>query len=467
MARDVLNFADVTSNPTHAVAVTPWQRGGAWLDGFFGFRKLGSNVRTEVLAGLTTFSTLSYILIVNPMIMMHAGMDKGALITATAVVGAVFTVMMGLWTNYPLAMAPGMGVNAILAYTVCQGMGVPWPAALGLVFYSGVIFFITSVTGLRRMVIESFPEFFKKIISAGIGLFIAVLGLRHGGLLISDENTHFVKMGDIASPLGLMAFFGVLLTAVAVHRKIPGALVLSIILMTLVGLVVPNGTGTITPHPTHFFDMPNSMSQLFLAADFGYFWHHLGACLPIIILIFFGDLFSALATLLAVGNMAGLVDKHGNLPRLNRALAADSTAAMGSALLGTNTAIIYIESAAGAEQGGRTGLVSIVVATCYLLALFITPLIAIVPEVATTPALVIIGIFAAQSLGDLKWRDIIVATTAVITLLIMAVGSSTDGLAVGFITCIMMMVLGGRYRELKPAAYVLTFLFLARYLFLK
>jgi AGZA family xanthine/uracil permease-like MFS transporter len=317
------------------------------------------------------------------------------------------------------------------------------------------------------MIIESFPEFFKKIISAGIGLFIAVLGLRHGGLLVGDANTHFVKMGDIASPLALMAFFGVLLTAAAVHRKIPGALILSIIILTLVGLFVPDGNGTVTPHPSRVFDMPNSMGPLLFAADFGYFWHHLGECLPIIVLIFFGDLFSALATLLAVGNMAGLVDKHGNLPRLNQALAADSTAAMGSALLGTNTAIIYIESAAGAEQGGRTGLVSLVVAACYLLALFITPLIAIVPEVATTPALVIIGIFAAQSLGDLNWRDVVVASTAVITLLIMAVGSSTDGLAIGFITCIVMMLLSGRFRELKPAAYVLLALFLARYLFLK
>ncbi len=455
----------MTTNPEHRLGRTPFGRAADTLDRYFQFKRLGSNVRTEVLAGMTTFSTLSYILVVNPMIMAQSGMSHAALITATAVVGAIFTIMMGLWTNYPLAMAPGMGVNAILAIQVCKGMGVPWQAALGLVFYSGVIFFIVSVTGLRKIVIDSFPEFFKKSISAGIGLFIAFLGLRQAGILVANKNT-FVSLGDFTSPVVLMGFFGIVLTAVAVHRKIPGALVLSIIILTVAGLFVPSNGATVTAHPTRLFDLPNSMAPLFLQLDLVYFWHHLGLCLPVILLIFFGDLFSAVACLLAIGNMANLNDEHGNLPRLSKALTADSTAAIGGAFLGTNTPIIYIESAAGVEQGGRTGLVSIVVAICYLLALFATPLIAIVPSVATTPALVIIGIFAAQSLADLNLRDLVVATTAVLTVMLMMLGSSADGVAIGFIVCVLMMILGGRRKELTRTAYALLVLFLVRYLFL-
>lgn len=456
----------VTTNPQYRLEVSPFRRAADTLDRVFGFKALGSNVRTEVLAGLTTFSTLSYILIVNPMIMAVSGMDHGALITATAVVGAIFTIVMGLWTNYPLAMAPGMGINAVLAIQVCKGMGVPWPAALGLVFYSGVIFFIVSVTGLRKAVIDSFPEFYKKVISAGIGLFIAFLGLRQGGLLVSSPET-FVGLGDFTSPLVILAFLGIILTSVAVQRRVPGALVLSIIIMTIVGLIVPFGKTTVTPHPDRLFDMPNSMAPLFFKADLVYFWHHLGQCLPVVVLIFFGDLFSAVATLLTVGNMAKLTDAHGNLPRLDKALLADSTAGMGAAFLGTNTPIIYIESAAGAEQGGRTGLVSIVVAACYLLALFVTPLIAIVPPVATTPALVIIGIFAMQSLADLDMRDLVVAATTVFTILIMALGSSADGVAIGFMVAVSLMIFTGRRKSLTRTAYVLLVLFLIRYLFLK
>ena len=454
----------MTTNPRQSISTSPFQKASDTLDRFFQFKRQGSNVRTEVLAGLTTFSTLSYILVVNPMIMAQSGMDHGALITATAVVGAIFTIMMGLWTNYPLAMAPAMGINAMIAIQICQQMKIPWQAALGLVFYSGVLFFLVSVTGLRKLIIDSFPEAYKKIITAGIGFFIAFLGIRNGGLLVASPQA-FVGLGDFTQPLCLMAFFGIILTVVAVFWRIPGALVLSILILTVLGLFVP-GTAphsTITPWPDRLFDLPNSMGKLVGQLDLGYFWHHVGQCIPIILAIFFGDLFSAVACLLAIGQMAHLNDKHGNLPRLGKALAADSTAAMGGALLGTNTPIIYIESAAGVEQGGRTGLVSIVVATCYLLALFITPLIAIVPPVATTPALVIIGIFAAQSLAEIDLRDLVVAATAVVTIFIMALGSSADGVAIGFIVCVTMTILVGKAKTLTPAAYVLLGIFLLHY----
>jgi AGZA family xanthine/uracil permease-like MFS transporter len=444
--------------------MSPFQRASNLLDRFFHFREAGSNVRTEVLAGLTTFSTLSYILVVNPMIMAQGGMDHGALITATAVVGAVFTVMMGLWTNYPLAMAPAMGINALIAIQVCQGMGIPWQAALGFVFYSGLLFFIISVTGLRKIIIDSFPEAYKKVITAGVGFFIAFLGLRNGGLLVSNPQT-FVGLGDFTKPLCVIAFFGIIITVAAIYRKIPGSLILSILIITLIGLFVPGPTphSTLTPWPDRLLDKPNSMGPLFLHLDLVYFWHHLGQSMPIVLAILFGDLFSAVAGLLAIGQLAHLNDEHGNLPKLGKALTADSTAAMGGAILGTNTPIIYIESAAGVEQGGRTGLVSFVVSACYLLALFLTPLIAIVPAVATTPALVIIGIFAAQTLAEIDLRDLIVAATAIVTILIMALGSSADGVAIGFIVCILMTVLVGKAKTLTPTAYVLVVLFLLHY----
>jgi AGZA family xanthine/uracil permease-like MFS transporter len=457
----------VTSQPPSfsAPSHSPFARASAFLDRFFHFTNQGSNVRTEFIAGLSTFSTLSYILVVNPMIMAQGGMDHGAMITATAVVGAIFTVMMGLWTNYPLAMAPAMGINALIAIQVCQQMHIPWQAALGMVFYSGVLFFIISVTGLRKIVIDSFPDAYKRIIAAGVGFFIAFLGLKNGGLLVSNPAS-FVGLGDLSQPSVMMAFLGIILTVVAIARKVPGALILSILTLTVIGLFLhgPAPHSTITPWPARLIDSPNSMGKVFLQLDLGYFWTHLKQCLPIVLAILFGDLFSAVACLLAIGHMAHLNDEHGNLPKLSKALAADSTAAMGAAFLGTNTPIIYIESAAGVEQGGRTGLVSLVVAACYLLSLFLTPLIAIIPPVATTPALVIIGIFAAQGFAEIDLRDLVIASTAIVTTLLMALGSSADGVALGFIVCILMTLLVGKGRSIKPAAYVLLVIFLIRYL---
>ncbi len=436
------------------------------IDKFFHITERGSSFRCEILAGLTTFSTLSYILVVNPMIMSASGMDYGALITATAVVGAVFTVMMGLWTNYPLAMAPGMGVNALLAYQVCQGMHVPWQGALGLVFYSGVLFFILSVTGLRKLIIESFPSYFKKIVSVGIGFFLAYLGLKNSGILVANPRT-MIGLGNFASAGVLLPFLGIAVTVVMTYWRVPAALMLSILFVSIIGLFLPGSHPhtTLTMLPSHFFDWPGSMGKVFLQLDFGYFWAHLNLCLPIVLAILFGDLFSAMATLLAVCGLAKLTDENGDLPKLQQALTADATAAMGAALLGTNTPVIYIESAAGAEQGGRTGFVSIIVAACYLIALFFTPVIAAVPAMATGPVLVVIGIFMAQGLGELKFAELSVAATFLVTMLLMVLTSASDGLALGFIICVLMHLLTRRAKEIKPAAYVLAGLFLLHYLF--
>jgi AGZA family xanthine/uracil permease-like MFS transporter len=435
------------------------------LDRWFGYTARGSTARREALAGLTTFSTLSYVLVVNPMILAASGMDFGALITVTAVIAAVFTVLMGLRTNYPLALAPAMGTNAYIAVQVCQGMHIPWPAALGLGFYSGILFFVISVTGLRQRIIEAFPASFKKIIGSGIGFFIAYLGLKNAGLIVANPAS-IIGLGDLSTPTAMLGFFGIIATLVLVYRKVPGALILSILGLSIVGLFLPGRLPheRITAWPQRIIDWPNSMAPLAFKLDLGYFWRHPSQSMPIVLALLFSDLFAAMAVLLAVGARANLVDRDGNLPKLREALSADATAAFCGALLGGTTPIIYIESAAGVEQGGRTGLVSMVIALCFLAALFVTPLIAVVPAVATAPSLVMIGIFMVQGLADLDLRELSIAATALVTILLMVLGSASDGLAIGLIVNVLLLAAVGRGGSVKPFAYVLAALFLLHYM---
>jgi AGZA family xanthine/uracil permease-like MFS transporter len=435
------------------------------LDRLFHFTQRGSTMPREILAGLTTFSTMSYVLAVNPLILSTAGMDRGALITSTAVIAAIFSIVMGLRTNYPLAMAPGMGVNAYIAVQVCQGMHIPWQAALGMVFYTGVLFMVISLTGIRQKIIEAFPPSFKRIVGAGIGMFIAFLGLKNGGIFVATPGS-IIGLGDMTSATVLLGLGGIILTIVLVARKVPGALILSILIATVAGLFLPGpgGHGHITGMPAHLFSMPNSIMPVAFKLDLRYPFQHPTQSIPIILALLFTDIFSAMAVLFGVGARAGLTDADGNLPRLKQALSADAAAASGGALLGSTTAIIYLESAAGVEQGGRTGLVSISAAVCFLLALFVTPLIAIVPAVATTSALVMIGIFMMQSLGELDMKDITVASTTVVTLLLMTLSSASDGLALGFIVQVALLSATGRIRTIKPVAWGLVVLFLLHYL---
>jgi AGZA family xanthine/uracil permease-like MFS transporter len=437
------------------------------VDNFFQYSSRGSNLRTEILAGVTTFSTLSYVLVVHPLILSGAGMDRGALITVTALAAAIFTVIMGLRTNYPLAMAPGMGVNAFVAEQVCQGMHIPWQAALGMVFYSGILFMIVSLTGIRQKIIESFPASFKKTIGGGIGFYIAFLGLRNAKIIVSNPRS-IVSMGDFSSATVLLGLAGILVAIILVLRKVPGALVISILVLSFAGLFLPGVAphSKITPLPHAVFSWPNSISPVFLKLDLAYPWRHPGQCIPIVLALFFSDLFSAMAVLLAIGSAAGLNDAEGNLPRLKEALAADAAAASGGALLGTTTTIIYIESAAGVEQGGRTGMVSITCAVCFLSALIFTPLIAAIPPVATTPALVMVGIFMIQGLSELDLRDGIISATALITILLTLLASVSEGLVVGFITNIVLLIAVGRRREVKPIAYLLVVLFILHYIWI-
>lgn len=453
----------VIGTPRRAAALR--LRTTLWLDRKFQCSERGSSVRGEILAGLTTFSTMSYVLVVHPLILSGAGMDRNALITSTAFVSAIFCIVMGLRTNYPLAMAPGMGSNAYIAVQVVQGMHVPWPAALGLVFYAGILFMLVSLTGLRAAIVGAFPDSFKKTASCGIGLFIALVGLKNAGIIVSNSRT-LVGLGSFSSPTALLGFLGIVIAVVLVAHKIPGALMWSILLLTLAGMIIPgsNGHPHVTAVPANILSWPHSIMPVAFKLDLTWFWHHLGQSIPIVLALLFTDLFSAMAVLFAIGQRANLNDERGNLPKLKEALAADALAASGAATLGSTTAIIYLESSAGVEQGGRTGLVSLSVAACFLLALFFTPVISVVPSVATTPALVVIGAFMMQGLADINLRDTVIGATALLTTLLMALTSISDGLALGFIANVFILSAVGKIRTVKPIAWLLIVIFLLHYL---
>lgn len=349
----------------------------------FLIRERGSSVRTELVAGATTFAAMAYILAVNPAILGATGMDKGAVLTATALASALFTVVMALAANLPVAAAPGMGINAFFAFTLCLGSGVPWRGALGLVFYSGLLFFLVTVTGLRSRIIAAIPPSLRAAVACGIGLFIAFIGLQKGGLVVAHPVT-LVTVGKLSAPgVGLVAL-GLLLGAWCVGRRKPGGFLFVILLITLLGLLVPGGHGrplTATPEGG-WGAFPPSILPVLGQVDFGYFWTHLGKCLPALFALFFVDLFDGLGTLLGLGER---LKGSAALP-IDRALRADALGAAGCALLGTSTVTPYIESAAGIEQGGRTGVTALATAACFLLALFAAPLFLAIPPAATAPS---------------------------------------------------------------------------------
>lgn len=432
----------------------------------FQLQKNQTTIRREIIAGLTTFAAMAYILAVNPSILAQAGMEKGALIAATALASALMTLVMALATNYPIALAPGMGLNAFFAFTLCLGARIPWEAALGLVFYGGVLFFILSVTGIRRQIIESIPHEMKLAITCGIGLFIAFIGLKGGGVVVANSAT-FVALGNFGQPAPMLVLGGVILAAVLVWRKIPGAIILTIAVLTAIGLFLPApGGGQLTSLPKQILDFPPSLAPSFLKLDLTYLWTHWRTCLPLLLALLFVDLFDNMGTLIAVCQRAGLLDTAGNLPRLGRALAADAVAAMVGSTLGTSTVTSYIESAAGVEAGGRTGLTAVVTAICFLLALFFNPLIAIIPAAATAPALVIVGVFMMQSVVELDLKDFSKAVPAVVTMLAMPLTFSiAEGISLGFVVYVGLNLLIGRAATIRPLAYVLAILFLLHLIF--
>ncbi|HWA26251.1 MAG TPA: NCS2 family permease [Lacunisphaera sp.] len=414
----------------------------------------------ELQAGATTFAAMAYILAVNPFLLAKAGMPQEALITVTALTAAVSTLLMGFLTNYPLALAPGMGINAYFAFTICLGLGVSWQSALGLVFVNGCIFLALSVTGVREKIIAAIPHQLKLAITCGIGLFIAFIGLKNGGIITSSPAT-FVTHGDFGSPAVLLCFGGILLTAVLVARKIPGAIILSILAVTVVGVFVPAGNGqAVTTLPASIFSLPASPAPTMFQLNFDLLIHDFGKALPIILTLLLVDMFDNIGTLIGVTQRAGLLDRDGKLPKAGRALVADSIAAILSSLFGTSTVVSYIESASGVEAGGRTGLTGATTALLFLLALFLTPLILAIPAAATAPALVIVGVFMFQSVAEMKLDDFTEA--APIFLIIAGIPLSfsiAEGIGLGLVAYAVLALGTGRARQATPLTYALALIF--------
>ncbi|AEH45746.1 Xanthine/uracil/vitamin C permease [Thermodesulfatator indicus DSM 15286] len=426
---------------------------------FFEFEKYGTDLKREVLAGITTFMTMAYIIFVNPQILSHAGMDFGAVMVATCISSAIATFIMGIYAKYPFALAPGMGLNAYFTYGVCLGMNIPWQTALGAVFISGVIFIILTLTKVRTWIFNVIPNAIKYGTAVGIGLFIAFIGLKTAGIIVPSKAT-FVTLGNIKSPEVLLAFFGILLTAVLVSRNVIGGILLGIIVTSLLGMILG-----ISPFPKGLVSAPPSISPTLLQLDIK---GALNLGLVTIVLTFlFVDMFDTLGTLSALASQAGYLDKLGKLPRVEKALMSDAIGTVTGSLLGTSTVTTYIESASGIAQGGRTGLVAVVVALLFLLALFFYPIVKAIPPYATASALVIVGALMIQAIRNIDFFDFTELIPAFITLITIPLTFSiANGLALGFISYAVIKLLSGRYKEVHWLVYVLALIFALRFLYL-
>jgi adenine/guanine/hypoxanthine permease len=425
------------------------------LNSLFRLDQNGTTARTEIIAGATTFLTMAYIALVNPQILSAAGMDKGAVFVATCLGSALATLFMALYANYPLALAPGMGLNAYFAYGVVLGLHYPWQVALGAVFFSGCLFFILSVTPVRRWIIDTIPLSQKIAISAGIGLFLGIIALKDAGLVVGDPVT-LVTLGNIKAPATLLATGGFIAMVALDRLRMPGAIIIAVLGTALVGILL---------HVSPFIgiaSLPPSLAPTFLALDLK---GALDIGVATIVFVFlFVDLFDNTGTLVGVAYRAGLLDAEGHIPRLRQVLLVDSTASIVGSLLGTSTVTSYIESAAGVRAGGRTGLTGVIVAALFLLTLFFAPLAESVPEYATAPALLFVACLMARGFSELDWSDVTEYAPAVVTALVMPLTFSiANGIAFGFITYGAVKLLSGRWRELTPSLLVLAAIFVVKY----
>ena len=428
------------------------------LEKLFQLKAHNTTLRTEILAGITTFLTMAYILFVNPSILAETGMDHGAVFVATCLAAAIGSAIMGLVANYPIALAPGMGLNAFFTYTVVLTMGYTWQTALGAVFLSGLIFFGLSIFKIREWIIHSIPLALRAGIAAGIGLFLALIALKNAGIVVDNPAT-LVGLGDLSAGGPLLACLGFFLIAALAYRKVTGAVMIGILVVTglsiLLGLSQLNGV----------VSMPPSLAPTFMQLDI------MGALdiglISVIFAFLFVDLFDTSGTLIGVAQKAELLDKDGKMPRLGRALLADSTATMAGAALGTSTTTSYIESAAGTAAGGRTGLTACVVALLFLLSLFFAPLAGAVPAYATAPALLFVAVLMMSSLAGIDWDDLTVAAPVAIAALAMPLTFSiANGIALGFLTYATLKLLTGQRDKVSISLYVLCVIFIAKFAFL-
>jgi adenine/guanine/hypoxanthine permease len=428
------------------------------LEDFFEFAHLETNWRTEILAGITTFLTMAYIVLVNPAILADAGLPLPAVTAATCLSAAFGSILMGVIARYPIALAPGMGLNAYFTYTVCIKMHIPWQTALGAVFLSGVIFLALTAAGIRQMILHAIPHQLYAAVAGGIGLFIAFIGFQHAGLVVRDPNT-LVGIGNIRNPTTYLALFGLILMVALEIRKVKGSILIGVLTVTAIAWPL---------HLVHWTSSTvgfHALTQTALKLDIRGALHK--GLLEIIFVFFFVDLFDNLGTLVAVTKRAGLIAADHSIPRLNRILLADATATVFGSMIGTSTVTSYVESTAGVAAGGRSGVTAIVTGLLFLGAIGAAPFIGIVPSAATAPALILVGSLMLGAITEIHWHDPLVAVPAFLTLvLIPFTYSIANGLGFGIIAWAVLHLAAGKFRRQDWLLYLLAALFLARFIYL-
>lgn len=429
------------------------------LKKLFGFDPAKTTIRTEILAGVTTFLTMSYILAVNPgMFSQLEGMGAGAVFTSTALAAIVGCLVMAFWAKLPFGLAPGMGLNAFFVYTVCMGMGYSWQFALTAVLIEGLIFIVLTLTNLREAIVNAIPTSLKNAIGAGIGLFIAFIGLQNAGVIANNDAT-LVSLGDITSGSALLALIGLVITGVLVVKNVRGALLIGILLTTLIGIPmgITNFGGVVSA--------PHSISDIFCKFEWENVWS-----LDMLVVVFtflFIDMFDTIGTLVGVCTKANMITPDGKIPRVKEAFMADAVATTVGACLGTSTTTTYVESASGVAQGGRTGLTAFVVACCFAVALFFSPLFLSIPSAATAAVLIIVGLFMLEPVKNIPLTDYAEAIPAFICIVMMPLAYSiSDGILLGMISYVVLNVLCGNFKRITPTMYVLAILFVLKYIFI-
>ena len=429
----------------------------SFIERYFKIREKGSSVRTELIAGLTTFIAMAYILFVNPNILADAGIPKDAAIASTIWIAALASMAMGVFANYPVALAPGMGLNAFFAYYVCGVLGLHWTVALGAVFFSGVLFLILTVGGIRQAIINAVPRDLKLAISVGIGLFIAFIGLKGTGLIVENSAT-YVSLGHVTAPTTLLSLFGLLFTAALMARNVHGSILIGIFVTTVLAMALgmtpaPQGLGDIVS--TSLPHMGGTFGQLDLAGAWNY------GLVSIIFTFTVVELFDNMGTLIGLTTKAKMVKPDGHIENIDKALTTDAVGTMVSAVFGTSTVTSYIESAAGIAAGGRTGLTALAAGVLFLAALLFTPLIGLVPAFATAPALILVGALLMSEVGKIDFSDFTNALPAFLTIIMMPLTSSiANGFAFGFISYMVMKLFAGQYKQISWIMYLVSIAFL-------
>lgn len=429
----------------------------SFLENFFKLKENNTTVKTEVLAGITTFMTMAYILIVNPSILSETGMDKGAIFTATAVSAFIATVLMGIYANYPFALAPGMGLNAYFAYTIVIGKGLSWQFALTAVLIEGLIFILLTLTKVRETIVNSIPLSLKNAVSAGIGLFIAFLGLYQSGLVVVGQGVP-LGLGNLASPVCLLTLFGIIITVVLIYKNIPGGILLGMLITTI--LAIPF---KVTSLPQSIIGMPSSLSPIFFKFEFDKVLSF--NMLVAVFAFLFVDLFDTVGTLVGVASKADMLDENGNLPKARQALFSDAIGTTVGAMLGTSTVTTFVESASGVAQGGRTGLTAITTAVLFIVALIFQPIFSIIPSCATASALIVVGLFMISNIKKVDFSDFTDGLPSFLAMIMMPLTYSiANGIVFGIVSYVIIKVLTGKAKEVSKVMYILATLFIIRYI---